>query len=163
MNLYTYPDGANANRCPGPLASGIGMVSRRKFLQSAGHGFGAMALAHILASSPTTSRADSSSRIEPVPQSHFPARAKRCIFLFMVGGPSQMDLFDPKPALDRLDGKRLPESFGQISSQFLENDPICLGSSRRWGRYGQCGWICPTLFPTCINTRIQSRWYVLAR
>ena len=147
MNLYTYLDGTSANRCPGPFSSGIGRVSRRQFLQSAGHGFGAMALAHILASSPTTSRADSSSRIEPGPQSHFPARAKRCIFLFMVGGPSQMDLFDPKPALDRLDGKRLPESFGQISSQFLENDPICLGSSRRWGRYGQSGMDMSDLIP----------------
>ena len=57
----------------------------------------------------------------------------------MVGGPSQMELFDPKPALDRLHGKRLPESFGRINSQFIENDPLCLGTTRRWGRHGHSG------------------------
>ncbi len=70
---------------------------------------------------------------------HFPAKAKRCIFLFMTGGPSQMDLFDPKPLLNRLDGQPLPPSFGKIHSQFLENDPLCLGSHRKWGKYGQSG------------------------
>ena len=69
----------------------------------------------------------------------FPAKAKRCIFLFMTGGPSQMDLFDPKPLLNRLDGQPLPPSFGKIHSQFLESDPLCLGSHRKWGKYGQSG------------------------
>ena len=59
---------------------------------------------------------------------HFPAKAKRCIFLFMTGGPSQMDMFDPKPLLNRLDGQPLPPSFGKIHSQFLESDPLCLGA-----------------------------------
>ena len=70
---------------------------------------------------------------------HFAAKAKRCIFLFMVGGPSHMDMFDPKPTLDKLDGKPLPESFGKIHSQFLEADGLCLGSRRRFGKYGQSG------------------------
>ena len=63
----------------------------------------------------------------------FAPRAKRCIFLFMVGGPSQMELFDPKPALDKLHGQKLPPSFGKVTSQFVENDPICLGSTRQVG------------------------------
>jgi hypothetical protein len=57
----------------------------------------------------------------------------------MVGGPSQVDLFDPKPDLTRLDGKPLPESFGRIHSQFLEGDPLCLASHRRWTPCGQSG------------------------
>ncbi|MEJ7637478.1 MAG: DUF1501 domain-containing protein [Singulisphaera sp.] len=70
---------------------------------------------------------------------HFPAKAKRCIFLFMTGGPSHLDIYDPKPVLNRLDGQPLPPSFGKIHSQFLESDPLCLGSHRKWGRYGQSG------------------------
>ncbi len=58
-----------------------------------------------------------------------------------------MDLFDPKPALNRLHGQRLPASFGTISSQFLESDPLCLGSTRRWGRYGQSGMEMSDLIP----------------
>ena len=69
----------------------------------------------------------------------FPVKAKRCIFLFMTGGPSQIDLFDPKPLLNKLDGQPLPPSFGKIHSQFLESDPLCLGSHRQWGKYGQSG------------------------
>ena len=78
---------------------------------------------------------------------HFPAKAKRCIFLFMTGGPSQMDLFDPKPLLNRLDGQPLPPSFGKIHSQFLESDPLCLGSHRKWGKYGQSGMDMSDLVP----------------
>jgi hypothetical protein len=78
---------------------------------------------------------------------HFPAPAKRCIFLFMTGGPSQVDLFDPKPLLDRLDGQPLPPSFGKIHSQFLEADPLCLGSHRKWGKYGQSGMDMSDLVP----------------
>ena len=69
----------------------------------------------------------------------FPVKAKRCIFLFMTGGPSQIDLFDPKPLLNKLDGQPLPPSFGKIHSQFLESDPLCMGSHRQWGKYGQSG------------------------
>ncbi len=78
---------------------------------------------------------------------HFPAKAKRCIFLFMTGGPSQMDLFDPKPLLNTLDGQPLPPSFGKIHSQFLESDPLCLGSHRKWGKYGQSGMDMSDLVP----------------
>ena len=67
---------------------------------------------------------------------HLSARAKRCIFLFMTGGPSHIDMYDPKPVLNKLDGQPLPPSFGKISSQFLESDPLCLGTHRRFGRYG---------------------------
>jgi hypothetical protein len=119
-------------RCPGPGAP-EGGCSRREFLQMTGHGFGAMALAHLLG------RDSQATAISQLRGAHFAPRAKRCIFLFMVGGPSQMDLFDPKPELNKLHGKKLPASFGKVTSQFLENDPICLGSTRQFGRYGECG------------------------
>ena len=65
----------------------------------------------------------------------------------MTGGPSQMDLFDPKPLLNRLDSQPLPPSFGKIHSQFLEADPLCLGSHRKWGKYGQSGMDMSDLIP----------------
>lgn len=116
--------------------------SRREFFARSGHGLGALALANLLHGHAAPGV---NSKARPMP--HFAPRAKRCIFLFMVGGPSQIELFDPKPALDRLHGRRLPESFGKIHSQFLENDPICLGCTRQWGRYGQSGMDMSDLIP----------------
>jgi len=132
----------NSSMCPdpGPHQRHPSGLSRREFLSRAGHGLGAIALAHL-------ARAEAGAPARPLSGPHFAPRAKRCIFLFMVGGPSQMEMFDPKPALDRLHGRRLPESFGTISSQFLENDPICLGTTRTWGRYGECGMDMSDLIP----------------
>jgi hypothetical protein len=115
--------------------------TRREFLQMTGHGFGAMALAHLLG------RDSQAGVIRKPGGPHFAPRARRCIFLFMVGGPSQMDLFDPKPELNKLHGKKLPASFGKVTSQFVENDPICLGSTRQFGRYGDCGMDMSDLIP----------------
>ncbi len=134
------------DRCPGPLGTRAGL-SRRRFLETAGQGFGALALSQMLAGEVARSAGVASVNPLGPPRTHFPARAKRCIFLFMVGGPSQIDLFDPKPVLNTLNGKRLPDSFGTIKSQFIENDPICLGSTRRWGRYGRCGMDMSDLVP----------------
>ena len=78
----------------------------------------------------------------------------------MTGGPSQMDLFDPKPLLNRLDGQPLPPSFGKIHSQFLEADPLCLGSHRKWGKYGQSGMdmsdLVPHLHAACRRHRADA-------
>ena len=59
---------------------------------------------------------------------HFAPKAKSVIFLFMVGGPSQVDTFDPKPALEKYDGQPLPESYGKIVSQFTKGDTPLLRS-----------------------------------
>ena len=126
--------------CPGAILPSA-KLSRRQFLQRAGHGFGGLALAQMVAAEQR--EPGSAARFQP----HFPPRAKRCIFLFMVGGPSQMDLFDPKPVLDRLHGQPLPPSFGRINSQFLENDPLCLRTTRQWGRHGQSGMDLSDLIP----------------
>ena len=111
-------------------------------------GFGSLALSHLMDSEGRAAIKGGSGTIKSgAGAPHFAPRAKRCIFLFMVGGPSQMELYDPKPELDRLHGKRLPESFGKIHSQFLENDPICLGNTRKWGKYGQSGMDMSDLIP----------------
>jgi hypothetical protein len=125
-------DPKSSCRCPGPQP--FLPRSRREFLKVAGNGFGMLGLADLLSRQAVAGESTSPLASRP---GHFPAKAKRCIFLFMTGGPSQMDLFDPKPLLNRLDGQPLPPSFGKIHSQFLESDPLCLGSRRRWGKYGQ--------------------------
>jgi len=79
-------------------------TSRREILRKAGFGMGALAAGQLLAE---TEEARSPLAVRAP---HFPARAKRVIHLFMNGGPSQIDTFDPKPELDRLDGKSLPDS-----------------------------------------------------
>ncbi len=93
-----------------PLCTGhespIGM-SRRTFLNSTGIGLGGIALAHM------TSQANAGG-LSGIPSGmHFPAKAKRVIYLFQSGGPSQMDLFDHKPRLNKEHGQELPESVRQ--------------------------------------------------
>ena len=75
----------------------------------------------------------------------------------MTGGPSQMDLFDPKPLLNQLDGKPLPKSFGKIETPFVEEDPICLGSRREVGqvRPGRHGHVRPRP-RACTSTPTRS-------
>jgi hypothetical protein len=73
---------------------------------------------------------------------HFPAKAKRVIFIFMQGGPSQMDTFDPKPALNRLNGQPLPASFQKQDlalAQINAKESTLMGSRRVFKRYGQSG------------------------
>src|SRR5207244_13300290 len=83
-------------------------ADRRRFLRSAGAGFGSIALAALLAEEGELGAADGGDepRRSPdplVPKApHFPAKAKRVIFLFMSGGPSHLDTFDPKPQLAHL-------------------------------------------------------------
>ena len=76
------------------------MLSRRDLLSRSGLGFGALALADLL-------QADSPTTLAPK-KPHFPAKAKHVIHLFMNGGPSQVDTFDPKPMLDKYHGKPIP-------------------------------------------------------
>jgi hypothetical protein len=133
-------------RCPGPGA--LWRPTRREVLGSLGAGFGMLGLADLLQREASASTGSGAGALPQASRAgHHPARAKRCIFLFMVGGPSHIDMFDPKPVLNQLDGQPLPESFGKIHSQFLESDPICLGSRRMWGRYGQSGMDMSDLIP----------------
>jgi hypothetical protein len=137
------PSSRQPHRCPGPMASAM-LLSRRAFLQRAGGGFGLLGLSYLLQ---REAKVGGLANPLAAKAGHFPAKAKRCIFLFMVGGPSHIDLFDPKPALNKLHGQPLPPSFGKVHSQFVESDPICLGSTRKWGKYGQAGLEMSDLIP----------------
>src|SRR5690606_40648847 len=81
-------------------------ATRREFLQRSGIGLGSLALAGVLADDRLL--ADSHPNPMHPKQPHFAPRAKAVIHLFMNGGPSQVDTFDPKPALDKYHGKPLP-------------------------------------------------------
>ena len=95
-------------------------VPRREFLRTAGGGIGSLALATLLHGSGThaaTTATPSGHRPYAPKSSHFPAKAKRVIWLFMHGGPSHVDLFDPKPDLIKYAGQPLPESFGTVMTR----------------------------------------------
>ncbi|MFM7244041.1 MAG: DUF1501 domain-containing protein [Planctomycetaceae bacterium] len=107
-------------------------TSRREWLARSGAGFGSVAFAALL---------DRAARGEPRPP-HHPPRARSVIFLFMEGGPSHIDLFDPKPALKRLEGKPLPESFGSVITAMGESRSPILADRRTWKRHGASGiWV----------------------
>src|SRR4029079_17687185 len=73
---------------------------------------------------------------------HFRPKAKSVIFLFMEGGPSHLDLFDPKPKLNELAGQRLPDSFGKVITAMGESGSPLLASKRKWKQHGEGGlWI----------------------
>ena len=116
--------------------------TRRGFLQSGALSLAPMALAALAASERPGCSAFAS--VMPPLQPHFPARARSVIFLFQVGGPSQIDLFDPKPMLNRRDGEELPESLlKQLTfAQIQEKRPRLMGSPYSFRRHGQSGaWV----------------------
>ena len=121
--------------------------SRREFICQAGAGFGGLALAFLLQRD--IAQADASRIVNPLApkKPHLPAKAKSVVFLFMAGGPSQMDTFDPKPLLNKLEGQPLPPSFGPIKSQFLKENARLLGSRRTFQKHGQSGIEVSDLFP----------------
>ena len=80
-------------------------LRRRDFLRQAGGGIGMIALANLLAEEGRTADAPSQANPFALKPPHFPAKAKNVIFLFMEGAPSQIDLFDPKPELQRWHGR----------------------------------------------------------
>ncbi|MGB0581757.1 MAG: DUF1501 domain-containing protein, partial [Limisphaerales bacterium] len=106
-------------------------TSRREFLQTAGGGFGALALASL----------ESNAKASP-PSTHHLTKAKNVIFLFMAGGPSHLDTFDRKPLLNQLAGQSLPDSFKTPLTAAGEGRSPLLNSPRNWQQYGQGGlWI----------------------
>lgn len=122
--------------------------SRRALLQQAAVGFGSLALTSLfsqtLAATPP---------VNPLAarEGHLPARAKRIIFLFMKGGPSHVDTFDPKPLLDRDDGKPFP--FDKPRVQFAATGNL-LKSPWKFQQHGESGLPVSELFPnvaTCVD------------
>lgn len=118
--------------------------TRREFLNSSASGLGAIALGSMLTDDgligPHTAVADSASPLAPK-RPHFEPKAKACIFIFMAGAPSQLDLFDPKPKLKELHGQKLPKSMlEKVRFAFIKKDSATLmASARKWKKHGQCG------------------------
>jgi len=124
-----------SNKSRTGLPRGVGYLDRRHMLTAAGAGFGMLAY-QALASQ--TLLASESHRREP----HFASKAKSVIFLFMEGGPSHIDLFDPKPRLADLAGQPLPSSYGTVITPMGEYNAPLMPSKRSWKQYGQCGaWV----------------------
>ncbi len=121
------------------------IINRRLFLRSAGLSLGSLALSHLL-------HADQPRGTPGVlAKPHHPPKAKRIIYLFMAGGPSQLDLFDHKPLLNKMNGQDLPDSVrkGQRltgMSAFQAQLPLA-GSIFKFSRHGQCGATVSELLP----------------
>lgn len=112
--------------------------SRRSFLRDSFCGFGSLAFADLLARGANPLAAK---------RSHLPAKAKSVIFLFMAGGPSHLETFDPKPLLNKLDGQSRPAEFGDAMYQFVNKNAKLLGSARTFKKHGQSGIDVSDLFP----------------
>jgi uncharacterized protein (DUF1501 family) len=119
--------------------------TRREFLTTTASGLGAMALGAMLSDDGLLRAEDAidapaASPLEPKPP-HFEPKAKACIFIFMAGAPSQLDLFTPKPRLNELHGQKLPQSIlDSARFAFIQPDTATLmGSPRTFTKHGQCG------------------------
>jgi len=122
--------------------------TRRHFFRDCGVGLGAIALADLLSGSASACAAETSNAMA-ARSSPFMPRAKRVIFLFMAGGPSQLDMFDHKPMLNKLNGEPMPQSylegkrFAFMSSSHRTN---LLGTRRRFRQHGDSGaWVSDVL------------------
>ena len=132
--------------------------TRRHFLQDCRVGLGAMALGSLLQADGLLRGAEADAgagkervtdpltvperRVDPLAPlpPHYTARAKNVIFLFMAGGPSQLDLFDPKPKLQELHGQVIPDSYvANKRFAFIKRDAKLLGSGRKFARHGESG------------------------
>src|SRR5258708_2646386 len=121
-------------------------LSRRELLRASSTGFGALALAAMLGDeghAATTGGPQTQSPLAEKPP-QFPAKAKRVIFLFMHGGPSQVDTFDYKPLLIRDDGKPLP--FEKPRIQFAQTGNL-MRSPWKFAQHGEAGAWVRELFP----------------
>jgi hypothetical protein len=104
--------------------------NRREFLSESFNGFGMLALQALAPKQPD-----------------FPAKAKSVIFLFMAGGPSHIETFDPKPLLNQLNGQKRPKEFGEAKYQFIKPDARLMGTKRTFQKYGRSGIQVSDMFP----------------
>jgi hypothetical protein len=124
------------------------VATRREFFLRSGLGFGGLALSSLLQADGflREARADAPA-VDPLhPLSprdpHFAPKAKSCIFLFMEGGPSHIDLFDPKPELTRCAGQPLPSSFGEVFTPMGVGGNKLMATRRKFAQYGESGlWV----------------------
>src|SRR5262245_50712731 len=125
-------------------------LTRRDMLLSCANGFGAVALAALLAEE---GRAAPDSHGGTLKALHHPARARNVIFLYMDGGPSQVDTFDYKPLLEKYDG-RDPHTVFKVEPTQFNNVGKVMKSPWKFKQHGQSGLWCSELFPRvaeCID------------
>lgn len=113
--------------------------SRRSFLTQAGSGFGLVALASLLKDDGQARAATTTAPSESLRLPHLTPRVKRVIWLFMHGGPSHVDLFDPKPDLIKLAGEPLPDSFGMVMTRRKVAENPLLGPIKPFRPHGESG------------------------
>ena len=126
-------------------------VSRREALKRFAGGFGMLGLSSLLARDLFAGSAPGGDNPLSVGEPMFAPRAKRVIFLFMAGGPSHVDLFDPKPQLVKDTGKPLPFPMPPLMRTKTGN---CLGSTYKFAKHGQCGTEVSELLPniaSCVD------------
>ncbi len=127
--------------------------TRRHFFRECGLGLGKIALASLWAGGRLGAAERPAFQNPLAPKKpHFPARAKNVIFLFMAGGPSQLELFDYKPKLQALNGRPIPDSYLKgkrfaFMDSFTKQVPKLLGTRRRFARHGRCGAYVSDLLP----------------
>jgi hypothetical protein len=122
-----------------PFASHVPRISsRREFLLKAGGGFGALALSCLLERDGLLPAAEAANPLAPK-SPPFNGKAKSVIFLFMEGGPSHLDTFDPKPELTRCDGEKLPASYGPVVTTMGVSDNSLMASKHKFEKYGKSG------------------------
>jgi len=132
-------------------------LTRRDFLATSASGIGALALASLFQTEGLLAAEADKTSASVVPRApHFKPKARNCIFIYMEGAPSQMDLFDPKPKLNEMNGQKLPDSMlEKVRFAFIQKDGARLmGSPRKFSNHGQCGMELSDLLPhiaTCAD------------
>src|SRR3989442_105647 len=126
--------------------------TRRHFFSRCGVGVGKIALASLLGDRLLAAEAGRSANPTAPKPPHFPAKVKNVIYLFMAGAPSQLELFDYKPALQKYDGKSAPEFLLKgkrfaFMDTFSKEPPKLLGTRREFKRYGKSGTYVSELLP----------------
>ena len=128
--------------------------TRRHFFERCGLGVGKAALAALLAGGKLSGATSSDKPLNPMAPkpTHFPAKVKNVIFLFMAGAPSQLDLFDYKPKLQQFNGTVAPDELIKgkrfaFMDTFAKNPPRLLGSSREFKQHGKAGFWFSSLMP----------------
>jgi hypothetical protein len=126
---------------PLPRGADPKLVARRWFLQECGVGLGAIALLDLLRQNGHAAPAEAALPDPLAPKApHFAPKAKRVIFLFMAGAPSQMELFDNKPGLARLDGTLPPpDLIKNYRAAFINPSSRLLGPRFKFAKHGRCG------------------------
>ncbi|MFM8890621.1 MAG: DUF1501 domain-containing protein, partial [Planctomycetia bacterium] len=144
-----------AARPPAPESDLLRHVTRRALFAGAGVGLGAIALADLLRAESAPPAGDPLAVRPP----HFAPRARRVIYLFMAGGPSQFELFADKPKLREFDGQPPPESLlAGRRFAFLKGDEKLLGSRRSFRRHGECGMEVSELLPHTAGIADELCW-----